>query len=113
MEVDMPKAAEEDINGTLIRGAAGKLYFIPDDAIERFRVPEERAREVREVLEHAPGILAPAQAAQKENPSRGLRLAVQGPFGRTGQQRNTPTPTDPTLTVTASVRLFLEGLLRK
>lgn len=30
--------------GTLIRGADGNIYFIPDDKLEAFKVPERRAK---------------------------------------------------------------------
>ena len=38
-------------DGTLIRGADGALYMIPNDDLEAFRVPDEMAREANEALD--------------------------------------------------------------
>lgn len=35
------KSRKSRTEGTLIRGADGLLYFIPDDKLEAFRVPEK------------------------------------------------------------------------
>ena len=53
----MSKKAEEEVKGTLICGADGVVYFIPNEDLEAFRVPEEHAAPVRE------GLREPAAAA--------------------------------------------------
>jgi hypothetical protein len=40
--------SEEEIRGTLLRGADGAVYFIPDSAMPAYRVPDEHAAEARE-----------------------------------------------------------------
>ena len=37
--------------GTLIRGADGSLYFVPDEALETFRLPEDKAARTQQVLD--------------------------------------------------------------
>lgn len=49
----MSGTSDPEIKGTLIRGADGSIYFVPDENLEAFRVPEEHARPVRESLEKA------------------------------------------------------------
>ena len=46
----MTDKPDPEIKGTLIRGADGSIYFVPDESLEAFRVPEEHARPVRESL---------------------------------------------------------------
>lgn len=40
----------EETGGTLIRGADGTLYFIPDSKLQSFRVPDDKASSVQRVL---------------------------------------------------------------
>lgn len=35
---------------TLLRGTDGEMYFIPPEELSRFRVPDDKAREVEEKL---------------------------------------------------------------
>jgi len=37
--------------GTLIRGADGGLFFIPEDQMQTFRLPDEHTTEARKVLD--------------------------------------------------------------
>ena len=37
--------------GTLIRGADGGLFFIPEDQMQTFRLPDEHTAEARKVLD--------------------------------------------------------------
>jgi hypothetical protein len=32
---------KEQVKGMVVRGADGALYFVPDDKLESFRIPEE------------------------------------------------------------------------
>lgn len=41
----------KDDGGTLIRGAEGALYFIPESELQAFRVDEETTKRVHEVLD--------------------------------------------------------------
>ena len=86
-----------ELNGTLIRGAQGALYFVPDEDLEAFRVPDTRAKDVVKELDQGP------------KPSRGMNLAIHGPFGR---KDLVAAPSDPTVLVAASVRMFLEKIRR-
>lgn len=43
-------AQEREGGGTLVRGADGALYFIPDDKLQAFRLSEERADSARELI---------------------------------------------------------------
>lgn len=49
----MAEKADEDVRGTVICGADGAVYFIPNQDLEAFRVPEDSAGPVRENL-HQP-----------------------------------------------------------
>ena len=42
---------EHRIEGTLVRGADGKLYFIPHHELHRFAVPHNHVHEVEEAIE--------------------------------------------------------------
>lgn len=39
--------AEVTVEGTMIFGADGAVYFIPDEHLEAYRVPDDRAAEAR------------------------------------------------------------------
>lgn len=42
---------EEATNGTVLQGNGGAVYFIPDDQLETFRIGDEEAASVNEVLD--------------------------------------------------------------
>jgi hypothetical protein len=86
-----------EINGTLIRGAEGALYFVPDEDLEAFRVPDAHARDVKKELDAGP------------KATTGMQLAIRGPFGRGDVVAS---PSDPTVLMAPSVRMFLEKLRR-
>lgn len=44
-------AEETRVNGTILTGDDGAVYFIPDDALESFRVPDEAAEPARDSVE--------------------------------------------------------------
>ena len=46
----MAAKSEEEVNGTVICGADGAVFFIPNEDLEAFRVPEDNAEAVREGL---------------------------------------------------------------
>ncbi|PYR60027.1 MAG: hypothetical protein DMF91_13290 [Acidobacteria bacterium] len=87
-----------DISGTLIRGAEGALYFVPDEDLEAFRVPDAQAKDVKKELDAGP------------KATKGMQLAIKGPFARGDLIAS---PSDPTVLVAASVRMFLEKLRRQ
>lgn len=86
-----------EISGTLIRGAEGALYFVPDEDLEAFRVPDAQATDVKKELDAGP------------KATTGMQLAIKGPFAR---RDLIAAPMDPTALVAASVRMFLEKLRR-
>lgn len=43
-------AVEQEGGGTLVRGADGELYYIPDAQLEAFRLPEEKAESARKLI---------------------------------------------------------------
>jgi len=47
------KSGESDVieQGVLIRGADGRMYFIPDRALRSFKLPEKAAAPARKILE--------------------------------------------------------------
>jgi len=92
-------------SGTMIRGADGALYFIPDEEIDGYRVPEEVAAPVREILDRHQNVTGNTQ----ENLEKGILLALHGPFGESWIAG----PQDPTVLVAATARLYLEGLSRR
>ena len=47
-------AAGQQEGGTLVRGADGELYFIPDSRLDAFRVPEKEAEPIKRVLGAGP-----------------------------------------------------------
>lgn len=44
---------DEDERGTLVRGADGELYFIPDEHMRRFRIDEDTGAWARGVMKVA------------------------------------------------------------
>jgi hypothetical protein len=45
-------AEAQEGGGTLVRGADGALYYIPDDKLEAFALPDDQAEEARELIGH-------------------------------------------------------------
>ncbi len=41
-------------NGVLVRGADGALYMLTEEDLQPFKVEEEKAKEIREILSEAP-----------------------------------------------------------
>ena len=68
-------------DGTLIRGADGALYMIPDDDLEAFRVPDEMAREANEALDQLGSSEKVELAPRQLTDQVALLPALQGPFG--------------------------------
>ena len=71
------KQREELVDGTLIQGDDGKMYFIPDKDIEHYRVPQE-------IVDEATADLREVSAASRDDVVPGARIAVSvhGPIGR-------------------------------
>lgn len=46
----MKQSGSGEDGGTLIRGADGALYFVPDEKLEAFRVPDRTAHAARDQL---------------------------------------------------------------
>jgi len=71
------KQRDETVNGTLIQGDDGRMYFIPDKDIEHYRIPQEVVDEVtkdlREVSVPDPGDILPGAS---------IAVSVHGPIGR-------------------------------
>lgn len=44
---------EEELRGVLVRGADGALYLVTEKDLAPFRVPEDRAKQLTEILENA------------------------------------------------------------
>jgi hypothetical protein len=42
--------AEKEAGGTLMRGPDGGLYYIPDDKLEAFRLPEDQIPETPDLM---------------------------------------------------------------
>ena len=89
-----------EVSGTMIRGADGNLYVIPDEDLQAFRVPErvgEPALELLEELEEAVG--RPA----KLGPKIQSLPAIRGPIGRIDLVAG-PATTIPALTALRALR---------
>jgi hypothetical protein len=43
-------ARTEEAGGTLVRGADGELYFIPDEKLDAFRLPQTKAGSARKLV---------------------------------------------------------------
>ena len=71
------KQRQETVDGTLIQGDDGKMYFIPDRDIDRYRIPQE-------IVDEATKDLKEVSAARSDDVLPGARLAVSvhGPIGR-------------------------------
>jgi DNA-directed RNA polymerase beta subunit len=44
-------ANDPQSKGTLIRGADGSLYYIPDDKMQAFKLPDHKTEEARAMLD--------------------------------------------------------------
>lgn len=89
-----------EVSGTMLRGADGHLYVIPDEALRAFRVPERVGRPAIELL----GELEDTVGAPTElNPRIHSLPAVQGPLGRIDLVAG-PGTTIPALTALRSLR---------
>ena len=53
----MAKTQKEESGGTLVRGADGELYYIPDEKLEVFRLPPAKAASARKVIGAAGEVL--------------------------------------------------------
>lgn len=62
-------------NGVMIRGADGKMYFIPDKALRSFRLPERSAKPAREIVDDEGGLAVRQLGAITSLP------ALHGPIG--------------------------------
>jgi hypothetical protein len=82
------------VEGALVRGADGHLYFIPKDDLEVFRVPDELSERAKEVLDEveARGF---DWTPTVDVPVRTLPT-IWGPIGLRDAMP-TPSPQDPTV----------------
>lgn len=71
------KKSEEIVNGTLIQGDDGKMYFIPDKDIAQYRIPQEIVDEATKDLREVP---APGKVDIL--PGASIAVSVHGPIGR-------------------------------
>ena len=82
------------VEGALMMGADGAIYFIPNEDLEAFRVPEEGAAEARESLEpEVTGLqMEVGRRFGDVRPEIQIVTAVQGPFGYLPQAGPTTIP---------------------
>jgi hypothetical protein len=66
--------ANED-GGTLLRGADGELYFIPDDKLDAFRLDQRKTQGARNLLDGAGDLVTLSVAAGPAVRRAGLRAA--------------------------------------
>lgn len=68
---------DETVNGTLIQGDDGKMYFIPDKDLEHYRIPQEIVDKATEGLREVS-----AAGAGEVLPGAHVAVSVHGPIGR-------------------------------
>jgi hypothetical protein len=78
------------VDGALLMGADGAVYFIPNQELEAFRVPDEDAGEARQSLE--PERDAFQATLGDVSPEVKIVTAVQGTFGYLPQAGPTTIP---------------------
>jgi hypothetical protein len=87
-----------EIDGALIRGADGGLYFIPSADLQAFRLPDDQAAPVLDAMDQQGDVqgyvLKPLQ------PGAGVQLlpALYGPFGWRDLLASPSAPTQTSLT---------------
>lgn len=74
-----PNEEWAEVTGTMVRGADGALYVIPDDDLEAFRVPEKVAAPALELLTELEKSVG---APKRLNPALHALPAIRGPLGR-------------------------------
>ena len=85
----------KEVNGTMMRGADGALYFIPDKDLEAFRLPNEQAAPVSKALDVQPEVQGYSLLARPLTPEVQIVSAFKGPLGLRPNCDNEPTETNP------------------
>lgn len=73
-------AEDEIVSGTMIQGEEGEMYFIPDEDLANFKVPEEQATMARQALEDSDDVEGFAQVKQQELGIK-IKQSVHGAIG--------------------------------
>jgi hypothetical protein len=83
------------VDGTMVRGADGALYFIPDQKLEAFRIPDEQAAPVNQALDTRREVQGYSFLAQPLTPEVQIVSAFKGPLGLRPNCDNEPTEVNP------------------
>jgi hypothetical protein len=68
-------AAKDEDGGTLLRGADGELYFIPDDKLAAFKLEEKQTDNARKLIKGAGDLVTVSVLAGPTVRRAGLRAA--------------------------------------
>jgi hypothetical protein len=73
---------EEAVNGLMVAGSDGAIYFIPSDRLGEFRVPDEGTEKTRESLENLDSEVAGFSMLSFDlKPGVTTLKAFEGPLG--------------------------------
>jgi hypothetical protein len=89
------EAEEAILDGTLIRGSEGELWFVPTEDLEAFRVPDDVAAKARREMDERPDVFPPLPEGSA-SPELSVAVAIRGPLGRRSAAFPAPSPQDPT-----------------
>jgi hypothetical protein len=92
--VSTDDSQQPSVEGTLMMGADGAIYFIPNEELEAFRVPDEDASEARASLEPEVEAYSAEFVQRYGNVSPEIKIvtSVQGAFGYLPQAGPTTIP---------------------
>ena len=74
---DDSKQPTDETSGTMICGADGAVYFIPDSDLTAFRISDENERAVQKDLDRVVAVRGLADAGPIDFP-----ISIHGPIGR-------------------------------
>lgn len=101
MAEDKHRQEELVFDGTLVRGADGQLYMIPNEDMESYRVPDDLAGEANDAIDRA-DVEGISLRPQRLNREVTFLPALQGPLGRRDPVAG---PSDPTHVAPIGLRL--------
>jgi hypothetical protein len=98
---EMVTKPEQPTGATIIRGANGELFIIPDDDLEAFRVPDDVAAPAIQLLDKQKDVIG-----TPEKLTNGVvRLpSLQGPLARPTKIKGPTSPTVPDLRALRGLR---------
>lgn len=114
--------SDQNVKGTVIRGADGKLYFIPDGVLETYRIPEQEYPAIAPALaahgididgqdEHAQRVVVDNVAAMGMN--HGIPVDNAAAMGMIHEKAPVDTDTDPDANQTPVDNAAAQGIIHQ